>query len=123
MAIYQLCQLMPGTGQKQAGTSRDKAGTRRGQSGTMQGQTGTNRDSPFLSLLVPVCPSLSMSVPVCPCLSFSVPICPRRSLSVPVCIYICYTSNYFPSDGNDGLYHYEQSYIANALRNCSSNVC
>ena len=70
LAIYQLCQSMPGTGQRQAGTSRDKHGQGRdkqGQGRDKQGQTGTKRVSSFLSLLVP----LSLSVPVFPCLSLS----------------------------------------------------
>ena len=97
-AIYQLCQLMPGTSQGQAGTSRDKTGTNRDKAGTnrdKQGQTGEKTGTfpacPCLSLLVPVCPCLSMLVPDCPCLSLSVPVHSCLSLSVSVCLYICYT--------------------------------
>ena len=104
-AIYQLCQLMPGTWQGQAGTSRDKAGTSRD-------KTGTNRDIPFPSLFVPACPYLSLSVRACPCLSLSVPVCPCLSLSVPVCLYIWYTLMSTPADEYNSLHQqYEHSYI------------
>ena len=94
LAIYQLCQSMPGTAQGQAGTSRDKQGQSRDKAGTnrdKQGQAGTFPFCPCFSLLIPVCPCLSMlfpacpSFPVCPCLSLFVPVCPYLSPSVPVC--------------------------------------
>ena len=97
LAIYQLCQSMPGTAQ--------------GQAGTRQGQTGTNRDIPFLSLLVPTCPCLSLLVPACPCLSLYVPVCPCLSMVVPVCLYICYNFMPTPADEYNSLHQYEHSYV------------
>ena len=70
------------------GQGRDKQGharTRPGQTVTRQGQTGksrTYRDSPFMSLLVPVCPCRYPSVLSCPCLSLSVPVFPCPFLYV-----------------------------------------
>ena len=95
-------------------TSRDKQGQSRdkqGQDRDKQGQAGTSMDIPFLSLLVPTCPSLSLPVHACPCLSLSVPVLPCLSLSVPVCLYICYTFMSTPVDEYNSLHQYEHSYI------------
>ena len=127
LAIYELCQSIPGTGQGQLGTSRDKQeqGRDNQEHGReKKGQAGTNRDSfffppagpclsllgpasPCLSLTVPVGPCLSLFVPVCPCPSMSVPACPCLSLSVPVCPYICSTWNAPPADEYHSLPRYE----------------
>ena len=89
---------MPANASDRAGTSRDKQGKGRdkqGQGRDKQRQAGKNRDSPVLSLLVPVCPCPSLFVPVCPCLSLSVHLCPCLpclSLSVLVspCLSLCF---------------------------------
>ena len=107
-AIYQLRHAMPGTGPGQACTSRDK----KGQGMDKQGQARTNRDSPFLSLLVPACPCLSLSVPVCPCLS----------MSVPVCFYICFTCISPPAGEYPSHYRYEHNYIDFACKRHCSNA-
>ena len=78
MAIYQLCQSMPGKAQGQTGTSKDKAGTNTDN----QGHSLSVTACPYLSLIVPTCPCLSMLVPACPCLSLDVPVGPCLSLYV-----------------------------------------
>ena len=85
LAIYQLCQSMPRTGQGEAGTKQGQAGTRQGQTGASRDKAGTNRGKQGQSLSVPACPYLSLSVPVCPCLSLLVLVCPCISLSALVC--------------------------------------
>ena len=107
-------------------TSRDKQGQSRdkqGQDRDKQGQAGTSMDIPFLSLLVPTCPSLSLPVHACPCLSLSVPVLPCLSLSVPVCLYICYTFMSTPADEYINLHQYEHTYIDFPFKRHCSNSC
>ena len=140
LAIYQLCQSMPGTWQGHAGTSKDQQGPGRDKQGQGRDKQGQPLSVPAwrcLSLAVPACPCLSLSVPAClsmsvranPCLSMSVPVCPCLSLcalvcpclypSVPVCLYIGYTSISPPADDYHSLHRFEHSSIAFA---CKSTV-
>ena len=126
LAIYQLCQSIPGTAQGQTGTSRDKAGTSRDKAVTnrdKQGQSLSFPACPYLSLSVPVCPCLSLSVSACPCLSLSVPVCPCLSLSVPVRHYICYICMSTPADEYNSLRQYKHSHINFPCKSHCSNAC
>ena len=71
-------------GQGQAGTIRDNARTSR----EKQRKAGSNRDSHYLSRLVPACPCLYPSVSPCLCLSLSVLVYPCLSLYVSTYFYI-----------------------------------
>ena len=86
------CQGQGGDKQGLSGTRRDKAGTNRDK----QRQAETSRESPCLSLYVPVCSCLSLfalSVSICLCLSLSVLVCPCLSIAIPACLglFLCVT--------------------------------
>ena len=93
LAIYQLCQSMPGTAQGQAGKKQGQTGTRQGQGRDKEGQTGT------------------------------VPLCPYMSLSVPLCLYICCTFMSTHVDEFNSLHQYEHSYIDFPCKIHCSNAC